>query len=63
MKYKVQLEKERGMSEKAVRESIDRAANMARIISQQKGQSDKGHEQFRKQMVENANRDKKDGKI
>lgn len=63
MRYKVQLEKEKGMSERQVRDSIDRAANMARTISQQKGEGDKGHEAFRKQMENNANKDKKDGKI
>jgi hypothetical protein len=63
MRYKVQLEKEKGMSEKQVRDSIERAANMARIISQQRGEGDKGHDAFRKQMENNAQRDKKDGKI
>lgn len=63
MKYKVQLESEKGMSEKQVRDSIDRAANMARQVSIQKGERDQGHDAYRKRMVENAQRDKKDGKI
>lgn len=62
MKYKINLEKDR-MSERQVRDSIEKAANTARIISQKKGEGDKGHEVFRTAMVKNAERDKKDGKI
>jgi hypothetical protein len=51
------------MSEKQVRESIDRAAQTARIISQKRGEGDRSHESFRKDMVKNAERDRKDGKI
>lgn len=63
MKYKVELESDRGMKEKNVRESIDRAANMARIISQQRGESDKGHDAYRKQMIEHAEKDKRKGRL
>jgi hypothetical protein len=62
MRYKVNLGSEK-MSEKQVRESIDRAAQTARIISQKRGEGDRGHESFRKDMVKNAERDRKDGKI
>jgi hypothetical protein len=62
MRYKVNLGSEK-MSEKQVRESIDRAAQTARIISQKRGEGDRSHESFRKDMVKNAERDRKDGKI
>lgn len=51
------------MTERQVREKIEKAANTARIISQQKGQGDRSHDSFRKDMVNNAERDKRDGKI
>lgn len=62
MKYKVQLGKEK-MSDREVRDSIDKAANAARVISQIRGESDKGHEAFRKKMERNAEMDKRDKKI
>jgi hypothetical protein len=62
MRYKVELGKEH-MTDNQVRDSIEKAAQTARIISQQKGESDKGHEAFRRKMVEHAERDKKDKKI
>lgn len=62
MKYQVHLEKDR-MSEKQVRESIEKAAQTARNLSQQRGESDRSHDSFRRDMVKNAERDRKDGKI
>jgi hypothetical protein len=62
MRYKVNLQSEK-MSERQVRESIEKAANTARIVSQQRGEGDKSHDAFRRDMVKNAERDKKDGKI
>lgn len=62
MRYKVNLQGEK-MSERQVRDSIEKAANTARIISQQRGEGDKSTESFRREMVKNAERDKKDGKI
>lgn len=63
MKYKVEMDRERGMKERDVRDSIEKAANMARVISQQRGEGDKGHEAFRRQMTEHAEKDKRRGKI
>ena len=62
MRYKVDLQGEK-MSERQIRDSIEKAAQTARIVSQKRGESDKGHESFRREMVKNAERDKKDGKI
>lgn len=62
MKYKVDLHKEK-MSERQVRDSIEKAAQTARNISQQRGEGDRSHDSFRKDMVKNAERDRKDGKI
>lgn len=62
MRYKVNLESEK-MTERQVRDSIEKASHTARIISQQRGEGDKSHDSFRKDMVKNAERDKKDGKI
>ena len=62
MRYKVNLQSER-MTEKQVRESIEKASHTARIISQQRGEGDKSQDSFRRDMVKNAERDKKDGKI
>lgn len=62
MKYKVDLHKEK-MSERQVRDSIEKAAQTARNIAQQRGEGDRSHDSFRKDMVKNAERDRKDGKI
>jgi len=62
MRYKVNLESEK-MTERQVRESIEKASHTARIISQQRGEGDKSQDSFRRDMVKNAERDKKDGKI
>jgi hypothetical protein len=51
------------MTERQVRDSIEKASQTARIISQQRGEGDKSHDSFRKDMVKNAERDRKDGKI
>lgn len=62
MRYKVNLQSEK-MTERQVRDSIEKASQTARIISQQRGEGDKSHDSFRKDMVKNAERDRKDGKI
>lgn len=62
MRYKVNLESEK-MTERQVRDSIEKASYTARIISQKRGEGDKSQESFRREMVKNAERDKKDGKI
>jgi hypothetical protein len=62
MRYKVNLESEK-MSERQVRDSIEKASQTARIISQQRGEGDKSHDSFRRDMVKNAERDRRDGKI
>ena len=62
MRYKVNLESEK-MSERQVRDSIERASQTARIISQKRGEGDKSHDSFRRDMVKNAERDRRDGKI
>lgn len=62
MRYKVNLQSEK-MSERQVRESIEKASHTARIISQQRGEGDRSQDSFRKDMVKNAERDRKDGKI
>jgi len=63
MKYKIEMESEKGMKEKDVRSSIEKAANMAREVGTARGEGDKSFESFRRQMERNAERDKKDGKI
>ena len=62
MRYKVNLQGEK-MTERQVRDSIEKASQTARIVSQQRGEGDKSHDSFRRDMVKNAERDKKDGKI
>ncbi len=62
MRYKVNLQSEK-MTERQIRDSIEKASHTARIISQQRGEGDKSQDSFRKEMVKNAERDKKDGKI
>ena len=62
MRYKVNLQSEK-MTERQIRDSIEKASHTARIISQQLGEGDKSQDSFRKEMVKNAERDKKDGKI
>lgn len=62
MRYKVNLQSEK-MTERQVRESIEKASQTARIISQQRGEGDRSHDSFRKDMVKNAEKDRKDGKI
>lgn len=62
MKYQVNLQKEK-MSERQVRDSIEKAAQTARNIAQRRGEGDRSHDSFRKDMVKNAERDRKDGKI
>jgi hypothetical protein len=62
MRYKVDLQKEK-MSERQIRDSIEKASQTARNIAQQRGEGDKSQDSFRRDMVKNAERDKKDGKI
>lgn len=62
MRYKVDLQKEK-MSERQVRDSIERASATARNIAQQRGEGDRSQDSFRKDMVKNAERDRKEGKI
>jgi hypothetical protein len=51
------------MSERQVRDSIERASATARNIAQQRGEGDRSQDSFRKDMVKNAERDRKEGKI
>jgi hypothetical protein len=62
MKYKVDLQKEK-MSERQVRDSIEKASQTARNIAQRRGEGDRSHDSFIRDMVKNAERDRKDGKI
>ena len=62
MRYKVDLQKDK-MSEREVRDSIEKAAQTARNISQKRGEGDRSHDSFRQDMVKNAERDRKEGKI
>ncbi len=62
MRYKVNLQSEK-MTERQVRDSIEKASQTARIISQKRGEGDRSHESFKKDMVKNAESDRKDGKI
>ena len=62
MKYNVDLQKEK-MPERQVRDSVERASATARNIAQQRGEGDRSHDSFRKDMVKNAERDRKEGKI
>lgn len=58
----VEVAKER-MSEREVREAIDRTMAHARRAAEQRGEGVKSTEQFRKQAEECAERDKRDNKI
>jgi len=62
MRYKVDLQKEK-MSERQVRDSIEKASATARNIAQHRGEGDRSQDSFRKDMVKNAERDRKEGKI
>jgi hypothetical protein len=62
MKYDVKLIQGK-MSEREVREKIEKAANTARNVAQQKGEGDRSHDSFRSDMVKNAEKDRRDGKI
>ena len=62
MKHKVTLETGK-MNESQVRDAIEKASRTARNIEQQKGRGDVGHEKMRDMMIQNAERDRKDGKI
>ena len=62
MKIQVKLEQGK-LTEREVREKLDKAAANARNIEAQKGRSDQGQDSMRRLMEQNAERDKKDGKI
>lgn len=62
MKIKVHLETGK-MSEREVREKLDKAAATAQRIEQQKGKGDVSHESMRRIMEGHAEKDRKDGKI
>lgn len=62
MEYKINLEQSK-MSERQVRDAIEKASQKAREVAQQQGKGDVSHERMREQMVKHAERDNKDGKI
>ncbi len=62
MRYKVNLQSDK-MTERQVRDSIEKASQTARNVAQRRGEGDKSQDSFRREMEKNAERDKKDGKI
>lgn len=63
MKIQVKLEQEK-MTERQVRDAMEKAAAMARTVSAQRGQGDAlTQDAARRLMEQNAEKDKKDGKI
>lgn len=62
MKIDVKLESGK-LSEREVREKLDKSAANARAIEQQKGHGDVSQDSMRRRMESYAERDKKDGKI
>lgn len=62
MKYDVKLEQGK-MSEREVRDAIERASATARKVAGQKGEGDIGHEQVRDAMIKHAEKDHREGKI
>lgn len=62
MKVTVELAKEK-MTEREVRDAIERATRTARNVEAQKGKGDLSHEQVRQDMIKNAERDNREGKI
>lgn len=63
MGIKVNLEKEKGQKEREVRDAIERAAANARLVEQQRGGTDRGQDAMRRLMEQNAERDRRRGKI
>lgn len=63
MKINVELVQKKGMSERQVRDHIEKATATARTVEAQKGNGDLSHEKVREQMIKNAERDKREGKI
>jgi hypothetical protein len=61
-KWNIDLLKEK-MTEKEVRDAIERATRSARLVEAQKGKGDVSHEKLRDTMIRNAERDKREGKI
>lgn len=62
MTTKVNLEQGK-MTEREVRDAIERASQRARELAQKQGKGDIGHEQMRETIIKHAERDNKDGKI
>lgn len=62
MKHEVKIEPGK-MTESQVRDAIEKASRTARNIEMQKGRGDVSHEKMREYMIQNAERDRKDGKI
>lgn len=62
MKFDVKLEQGK-MTERQVRDAIEKASATARNIAAQKGQGDVSHEEMRKVMIKHAEQDHKKGNI
>lgn len=62
MGYKVNLEQGK-MSEKQVRDAIEKATQRARDLAQKQGKGDVSHEKMKETIIKHAERDNKDGKI
>jgi hypothetical protein len=62
MKTEVKLVQEK-MTERQVREAIEKASRTAREYASFKGEKEISHEQMREKMIQNAERDRKEGKI
>lgn len=62
MKIRIKLEKDK-MTERETRDSIDRAADKARRLEQQKGNGDVSYEKVRERMQKEAEKDHRRGKI
>ncbi len=62
MKLEVKLEQGK-MSERQVRDAIEKASERARNAAQKEGRGDVSHERMRDTMIKNAEKDNKEGKI
>jgi hypothetical protein len=62
MDTKVNLEQGK-MSERQVRDAIEKATARARDLAQKQGKGDVSHEKMRETIINHAERDRKDGKI
>jgi hypothetical protein len=63
MKFDVKFEKQKGMKEADVRESIARAAARARDVAAQQGKGDVSQESLRREMEKYAEKDRREGRI